>query len=110
MPLQPQDKPGLQAERTRLSWERTGIGFLPSGALLLLRSSELPAVGRTILAVTAILLALLVLRLGGKRGQRIRGLRLGAGHVTVSGARTEVLLIGCATAGFAAAIAVLLVL
>ncbi|MGH7745905.1 MAG: DUF202 domain-containing protein [Candidatus Dormibacteria bacterium] len=110
MSLQPQDKPGLQAARTRLSCERTGIGFLPSGALLLLRSSELPAAGRTLLAVIAVLLALLVLRLGGKRGQRIRGLRLGAGHDTMSGARTEGLLIGCAAAGFAAAIAVLLVL
>ena len=110
MPGQPQDKPGLQAERTRLSWERTGIGFLPSGALLLLRDGQLPAVGRTLLAVIAVLLALLVLRLGRTRGQRIGALCLGPGHDTLSGARTEVLLIGCTTAGFAAAIAVLLVL
>jgi putative membrane protein len=108
MPRQPQGKPGLQAERTRLSWERSAIGFLVSGAIPLLRQSGPLAVGRTLLAGTAVLLALLVLWLDRRRGRRIRAIRLIAGKQTVSNARTEVLLIGWATAGFATAIVVLL--
>ncbi|GAA1294431.1 hypothetical protein GCM10009609_74680 [Pseudonocardia aurantiaca] len=107
MRRQPQDKPGLQPERTGLSWERSAISFLASGALLLLRQSELPAVGRTLLAVTAVLLALLVLKLERRRRQRIRAIRVVAGKNIVSNARTEVLLIGWGTAGFATAIAAL---
>jgi putative membrane protein len=109
MPRQPQGKPGLQAERTRLSWERSAIGFLVSGAIPLLRQGGPLAVGRALLAVTAVLLALLVLRLGRGRGRRIRAIRVIAGRKIVSNARAEVLLIGWATAGFATAIVVLLV-
>src|SRR5258708_22983708 len=53
-------RPSLQAERTELSWERTAIGFLVSGAIPLLRPGGPLAVGRTSLAITAVLLALLV--------------------------------------------------
>jgi hypothetical protein len=89
-----------------LSWDRRAISFLSSGAILLLRQSGPLTVGRTLLVVT-VLLAFLVLRLGRRRGQRIRVIRLIAGKNIVSNARTEVLLIGWATAGFATAIAVL---
>jgi uncharacterized membrane protein YidH (DUF202 family) len=91
-----------------LSWERSALGFLASGAIPLLRHSGPLAVGRTLLAVTAVLLALLVLRLGRRRGRRIRATRLIAGKKVVPNARTEVLLIGWATAGFATAIVLLL--
>jgi putative membrane protein len=104
---QTQGKPGLQPERTQLSWERSAIGFLASGAIPLLRQSGALTVGRILLAVTAALLALLVLRPGRRRGQRMRALRLIAGKNSVSHAGTEVLLIGWATAGLATAIAVL---
>ena len=110
MPRQPQGKPGLQAERTRLSWERSALGFLVSGAIPLLRQSGPLAVGRTLLAVIAVLLALLVLRLGRSRGRRISAIRLIAGKKIVSNARTEVLLIGWATGGFATAIVVVLLM
>jgi uncharacterized membrane protein YidH (DUF202 family) len=110
VPRKPQDKPGLQAERTQLSWERSAIGFLASGAIPLLRQNGPLAAGRTLLAVTAVLLALLVLRLGRRRAQRIRAIRLIAGKNILPNARTEVLLIGWATAGFATAIIVLLML
>lgn len=109
MHRQPQAKPGLQAERTQLSWERTALGFLVSGAIVLLRPTGPLAVGRTILAVSAVLLALLVVWLGHIRGQRIRATRLIAGKNIVASPRTEVLLIGLATAGFATALVVVLV-
>jgi uncharacterized membrane protein YidH (DUF202 family) len=105
---QPPGKPGLQAERTQLSWQRSAIGFLASGAIPLLRQGGPLEVGGTLLAVTAVLLALLVLRLGRRRGQRIRAIRRIAGKNIVPNARTEVLLIGWATVGFATAIVVLL--
>jgi hypothetical protein len=91
-----------------LSWQRSAIGFLASGAIPLLRQGGPLAVGGTLLAVTAVLLALLVVRLGRRRGQRIRANRRIAGKNIVPDARTEVLLIGWTTAGFATAIVVLL--
>ncbi|MEK6440617.1 DUF202 domain-containing protein [Pseudonocardia sp. T1-2H] len=110
MPREPQDKPGLQAERTELSWERSAIGFLASSAILLFRQTGPLAVGRTLLAATAVLLALLVLGLGRRRGRRTRAIRVIAGKRIVSDARIEVLLIGWAVAGFATATIILLLL
>jgi uncharacterized membrane protein YidH (DUF202 family) len=110
VPRQPQDKPGHQAERTELSWERSAIGLLASSAILLFRQTGPPAVARTLLAATAALLAVLVLGLGHSRGRRTRAIRVIAGKNIVSDARTEVLLIGWAVAGFATAIVLLLML
>ena len=104
------ERPGLQAERTQLSWERTAIGFLAGGAIPLLREGGPLAVGRTVLAAMAVLLALLVIWLGRTRAQRVTAIRLVAGRNVVGTPRTEVLLIGWATAGFAATIVALLVL
>jgi putative membrane protein len=98
----------LWPRQKRLSWQRSAIGCLASGAIPLLRQGGPLAVGGTLLAVTAVLLALLVLRLGRRRGQQIRAIRRIAGRNIVRNARTEVLLIGWATAGFATAIVVLL--
>jgi putative membrane protein len=92
-------KPGLQAERTQLAWERSAIGFLAGGAIPLLREGGPLAVGRTLLAVMAVLLALLVVVLARARAHRFRATP-----------RTEVVLIGWATAGFATTIVVLLML
>lgn len=110
MPRQPQDKPGLQAQRTELSWERSAIGLLTASAILLFGQTGPLAVGRALLAATAVLLALLVLGLGRRRGRRIRAFRAIAGKNIVADARTEVLLIGWAVAGFATATLVLLLL
>jgi len=86
MQPRPPEKPGLQAERTQLSWERNAFGFLAVGAIPLLGEGP----GRTVLAVAGALLALLAVWLGHRRASRIM--------VTP---RTEVLLLGWATAGFA---------
>ena len=108
MAQQPQRR-GLQTERTELSWERTAIGFLVSGAIPLLRPGGPLAVGRTSLAITAVLLALLVVWLSRTRAHRIR-MRLKAGESVVPAATVGVPLIGWATCGFATMIAVILVL
>jgi len=94
MQPRPPEKPGLQAERTQLSWERNAFGFLAVGAIPLLGQGPLTA-GRTILPIVGALLALLAVWLGHRRASRI----------TVA-ARIEVLLLGWATAGFAALIVV----
>ena len=67
MPRPLPDKPGLPAERTLLSWERSSFGFLVGGALVLLRQHGPLGPGRILLAFTAALLGLLVLALGYRR-------------------------------------------
>jgi len=86
--MNPPEKPGLQAERTQLSWERNAFGFLAVGAIPLMGHGPLTA-ERTILVVVGVLLALLAVWLGHRRASRI-----------ALTPRTEVLLLGWATASF----------
>lgn len=97
-------KPGLQVERTQLSWERSAFGFLVGGALLLLRHGPL-GVGRVALASIAGLLALGVFVLGYVRSRRVRD---GGRHIPTPWA--EVVLLGYGTAAFALAIVIALLL
>jgi putative membrane protein len=78
--------PGLQAERTQLSWERTAIGFLAIGAIVLFRHDGPLAPGRTIVAVATLLIALTVFGIARNRTRRM-----------MDCARTEVLLVGLST-------------
>ena len=89
MDPRPPEKPGLQAERTQLSWERNAFAFLAVGAIPLLGHGPLTA-ERTVLVFVGALLALLAVWLGHRRASRM--------NVTP---RVEVLLLGWATAGFA---------
>jgi uncharacterized membrane protein YidH (DUF202 family) len=110
MPDRAPRKPGLPAERTLLSWERSAFGFLVGGALVLLRQHGPLGPGRTLLALTAALLALLVLGLGYRRSQQIKASSVVAGRILVLSPRIEVFLIGCATVAFSMAVVVALLL
>jgi hypothetical protein len=88
----PPEKPALQAERTQLSWERSAFSFLVAGALPLFGRGPLGD-GRIILPIVGALLAILCVGLGRRRASRLS-----------AGPRTEVVLLGWATAGFAALI------
>lgn len=108
MPRREPSKPGLPAERTLLSWERSSFGFLVGGALVLLRQHGPLGPGRIVLVFTATLLALLVLALGYRRSRQIRDSPVLAGRIVTAAPRVEVLLIGGATVVFAAAVVVAL--
>lgn len=104
MPRREPSKPGLPAERTLLSWERSSFGFLVGGALVLLREHGPLGPGRAALAITAAVLALLVLVLGYRRSRAIRDSPVIAGRVVTFAPRAEVVMIGGATMVFAAAV------
>jgi uncharacterized membrane protein YidH (DUF202 family) len=97
-PARRPEKPGLQAERTQLAWERSAFSFLVAGALPLLGQGPLDA-GRTVLPVMGAALAILAVWLGHRRARH-----------TMAQPRTEIVLLGLSTAGFAAMILVVSVL
>jgi hypothetical protein len=63
--------PGLQAERTLLSWDRTALGLLANGALLMLRDVQPLGPARLGPAGAALLLAVLCALAGRRRAKRI---------------------------------------
>lgn len=63
-----QQLPGLQAERTMLSWERTAVSLLATAALLALRASRPSDLAP---GAVALLLALTVALIGRYRARRI---------------------------------------
>lgn len=94
--MNPTGKPGLQVERTQLAWERTAIGFLAVGALVLLRHDELPFPGRSVAAMTAFALTIVVVMIG-----RLRSAGMLTARATIRG-------IGCATIGLATVVGLLI--
>jgi putative membrane protein len=95
------DLPGLQAERTRLSWERAALAAVVNGALLLLRHAQ----GWLVLAPAMVGLALaLALALVGTRRAR----RIPSGGHRVGTARGPVLISGATVALFGMTVLALL--
>jgi uncharacterized membrane protein YidH (DUF202 family) len=81
--------PGLQAERTLLSWDRTALGLLGNGALLLLRDVHPLGMARIVPAGAALLLAVLCALAG-----RLRAKRIGQPKATVAAPTLEVVVLG----------------
>lgn len=86
----PAERPGLQAERTELAWERSALGLLAVAALLLYRHVG-PSVVRVALVAADIGLALLLTWYGRRRGRQTRALHTHLdGRTTVPDAGREV--------------------
>ena len=100
-------KPGLQTQRTRLSWERTAISFVAVAGVLMLRRDDPLGWDRPALAALTTTMGLLVLWIGRSRG-RLPMHTDAAGLSVIRDPRRAVQLIGWATTVLAAAVAVLL--
>lgn len=75
----PNDAGGLAAQRTVLAWERTALGILVNGALLVLRDAGSADPAARVGACWAAALALLTVALGrSRRGIVLAGARRGA--------------------------------
>ncbi|GLZ49774.1 hypothetical protein Acsp06_59590 [Actinomycetospora sp. NBRC 106375] len=78
-------RPGLQPERTALSWDRTALAMLANGALLIFRENRTGSVLAWVPAGLALLAALICALLGRRRHARI----VGSGARTISAATGE---------------------
>lgn len=90
-------KPGLQPERTQLSWERTAVGFVVIGAIVLFHHTGPLAPGRVVVAAMSFAMAIMVIVVGQLRGR-------------TGSPRVAVLLVGWTTVALATVVCVLVLL
>ena len=106
MALMDTDRTGLQAERTLLSWERTALGLLANGALLMLRGTGLTGPLILFPAGAALVLSVIATVIGLHRRRQI-----GTGaDGTVAAPSIEVLVLGAGvtTVGLLTLVAILI--
>jgi Domain of unknown function (DUF202) len=99
-------KPGLQTQRTRLSWERTAISFVAVAGVLMLHRDGPLGWHRPAIAALTVLMGLLVLWIGRMRG-RLPIRTDASDHSVLRDPQRAVRLIGWATTVLAATIAVM---
>ena len=98
--------PGLQAERTLLSWDRTALGLLGTGVLLLFRDAHPLGMARLVLGGAVLLLAVFCALAGRCRANRV-GRPITA---MVSAAGLEVAVLGTSVAVLGMAVIALSIL
>jgi uncharacterized membrane protein YidH (DUF202 family) len=104
------DRPGVPAERTEMAWERSAIGLFATAVLLMFRHVAPMTAARAALLSAYLLLGLLTVHLGLRRGRQIREIHAGRGRGSpVPAARGSVLLLGWSVVGIAAATTVVIV-
>jgi uncharacterized membrane protein YidH (DUF202 family) len=100
------EAPGLQAERTLLSWERTALGLLANGALLMLRGAGLTGPPILLPAGVALVLSVIATVIGLHR-HRVIGPGA-AGAVAAPSIEVSVLGAGVTIVGVLTLVAILL--
>ncbi|MGH3620485.1 MAG: DUF202 domain-containing protein [Sciscionella sp.] len=100
------DVAGLQAERTVLAWDRTTLGVVANGVLVLVHHSAHPE--RIVVAAMALLVAGLCILSRRRRSTEVRPLRTGQRYVRP--ATQQVLLIGTGVAVLGGVVIAMIVL
>lgn len=75
------NRPGVPAERTELTWERSAVGLLGAAGLLLFRHVEPLTTPRVVLFALYLAVAVVTVQIGRWRGRQVRRIqaRDGAG-------------------------------